>query len=109
MGISPGGRAQHSGCCNFSGCATRAPHPFPLPVSVTYVGPVRTFSLQRDRDVSGVSGTGHVADGIEWSDGTVVLRWLTSTPTTTMHENIRSVEKVHLHDGATRILWGARP
>lgn len=34
----------------------------------------RTFRLVRDEDVSGVSGTGAVADGVRWPDGTVTLR-----------------------------------
>ena len=38
---------------------------------------MRIFSLVRHEDVSGVSGTGRVADGVEFNDGTVVLRWLT--------------------------------
>lgn len=59
--------------------------------------------------MSGVSGTGHVADGVEFSDGTVAMRWMGKTPTTTMHENMASVQKVHGHDGATRIVWGMRP
>lgn len=59
--------------------------------------------------MSGVSGTGRVADGVELSDGSVVLRWLGSTPSTTIHESMRNVERVHLHGGATRIVWGLRP
>lgn len=70
---------------------------------------MRTFELHRDKDVSGVSGTGHVADGVELSDGSVVLRWLGATPTTTLHPNVASVEKIHLHGGATRLVWGLRP
>lgn len=31
----------------------------------------RVFVLQRHVDVSGVSGTGEIAEGVEWSDGTV--------------------------------------
>jgi hypothetical protein len=30
---------------------------------------VRRFYLERDRDVSGVSGTGRVTDGVPWPDG----------------------------------------
>jgi hypothetical protein len=38
---------------------------------------MKRFRLVRDRDVSGVSGTGIVAEGTMFSDGTCVLRWLT--------------------------------
>ena len=35
----------------------------------------RTFELHRDRDVSGVSGVGVVADGVAFPDGLSVVRW----------------------------------
>ena len=40
---------------------------------------MRVFALIRDVDVSGVSGTGVVAEGVQFSDGTCVLRWTAST------------------------------
>lgn len=66
---------------------------------------MRAFRLVREVDVSGVSGTGAVAEGIEFSDGTVVLRWLSDWPTSVVfhQRGIESVEKVHGHGGATRI------
>lgn len=36
----------------------------------------RLFVLDRVEDVSGVSGTGVVAEGIEFSDGVGALRWI---------------------------------
>jgi hypothetical protein len=67
----------------------------------------RAFGLQRDEDVSGVSGTGIVAEGVEFSDGTVALRWTSEWPTSVVfHERgIESVEAVHGHDGRTQILF----
>jgi hypothetical protein len=35
---------------------------------------MRLFLLIRNEDVSGVSGTGIVAEGVEFSDGTVAMR-----------------------------------
>ena len=74
---------------------------------------MKTFELQRDVDVTGISGTGTVAEGVEFSDGTVALRWLTAgtarpdhvKPTTVLHDDIGSVEGLHSHDGKTRIVW----
>lgn len=66
------------------------------------------FTLIRAVDVSGVSGVGSVAEGVEFSDGTVVMRWLPITgcpQTTVMHPDIASVRTLHGHDGATRIEW----
>ncbi|MFJ9890862.1 hypothetical protein ACIQRW_34130 [Streptomyces sp. NPDC091287] len=66
----------------------------------------RHFQLCRDTDVSGVSGTGHVADGVVFSDGHAAVHWLGRWPTTTPHpEGLASVEGVHGHGGATRIVF----
>jgi len=40
---------------------------------------MRTFEMFRDGDESGVSGTGKVLEGCEFSDGKVCLRWSTAT------------------------------
>lgn len=63
------------------------------------------FKLVRDDDVTGVSGTGHVADGIQFHDGTVVVRWRGETPTTAIHQDLDSVKRIHLHEGRTRLEW----
>lgn len=70
----------------------------------------RLFHLVRDVDVTGVSGTGVVAEGVQFSDATVVLRWRYVVgshvkPTTVVHAGIRSVEQLHGHDGKTRVVW----
>lgn len=68
----------------------------------------RLFVLERDHDVTGVSGTGVVAEGVQFRDGTVALRWLTGEHrSTVMWDSIYSVEKIHGHDGKTRIVWDA--
>ena len=41
---------------------------------------IRCFTLRRDQDVSGVSGTGVVLEGTLFSTGTVVVHWLTPPP-----------------------------
>lgn len=67
-----------------------------------------TFSLIRRTDVTGVSGTGHVADGAELPDGTVVVRWKGKHATTTVHGGLESVEYIHLHGGLTELHWHTR-
>ena len=75
---------------------------------------MRTFVMVRDVDVTGLSGTGVVAEGIEFSDGTVAMRWLDAgvsefnrergvRPTTVLHPEIESVLALHGHNGATHI------
>jgi hypothetical protein len=65
----------------------------------------RRFHLQRDHDVTGVSGTGRVADGIVWSDGTVSVRWLGDRPSTVFWNNLADALHVHGHGGHTRVVW----
>ncbi|MGW1949108.1 hypothetical protein ACWCRC_32895 [Streptomyces sp. NPDC001940] len=63
------------------------------------------FDLVRDTDISGVSGTGKVAEGVIFSDGEAVIHWLGTWPTTTPHPaGIVSIKAVHGHGGATRIV-----
>ncbi|TWD72551.1 hypothetical protein FB561_7543 [Kribbella amoyensis] len=66
----------------------------------------RCFQLVRHIDVSGISGTGIVAEGVEWSDGTVALRWKGRHPTTTVwQDGLDALLAVHGHNGATTIRW----
>lgn len=76
----------------------------------------QTFTIQRDQDVSGISGTGHVADGVTFEDGTTVVRWLDLggpaaergvRPTTVIFPTLEAVEALHGHGGATRLVMGS--
>lgn len=70
------------------------------------------FLLVRDEDVTGVSGTGVVAEGVEFTggpdhEGAVALRWLSDWPTSVVFHDrgMASVEAVHCHNGKTRVVW----
>lgn len=65
----------------------------------------RQFHLQREEDVSGVSGTGRVAEGVILPSGWCVVWWLSKLWTVTTYENIGVVEKLHGHDGKTKIVY----
>ena len=66
----------------------------------------RRFVLVRGEDVSGVSGTGTVADGVEFPDLTVARRWRGTTSSTVIYDGgIGAVEKIHGHDGRTTVFW----
>jgi hypothetical protein len=41
---------------------------------------MRRFTMRRDFDMSGVSGTGVVLEGVAFSTGVVVIHWLTPPP-----------------------------
>lgn len=66
---------------------------------------VRRFRLIRDEDVTGSSGTGCVAAGVEFEDGAVAMRWRTKVRSTGVYDWIGDVETIHGHDGRTRIEW----
>ncbi|GAA1994277.1 hypothetical protein GCM10009799_20480 [Nocardiopsis rhodophaea] len=65
----------------------------------------RRFRLARDVDVTGVSGTGVVALGVQWPDGTVVVRWLSERPSTVCWNSLDDAIGIHGHHGATRVEW----
>lgn len=65
----------------------------------------RRFYLVRSHDVTGVSGTGRVVEGIEFSDGTVAYRWMSSTPITSQADTIEYLISVHGHGGTTEVEW----
>jgi hypothetical protein len=65
----------------------------------------RRFRLIRHHDVSGVSGTGPVAEGVQFTDAAVALRWYGDYPTTTVWDSIESVIAIHGHHGATEVEW----
>lgn len=66
---------------------------------------MRRFELHRDVDVSGVSGTGVVAEGVLFGDGRVATRWIGEVAQTSAWDSIAHVIYVHGHDGATRLVW----
>lgn len=85
----------------------------------------RRGRLVRDRDVSGVSGTGHVADvtefGVHWTtvlpDGQVlqmepgwaVVRWLAGPhQSVVVWPSVDGAVDVHGHGGATRFVWESK-
>jgi hypothetical protein len=66
---------------------------------------MRSFELHRDTDKTGISGTGVVAEGVEFTDGTVAMRWKSDTASTAAYRCMEDVERIHGHNGATRIVW----
>lgn len=66
---------------------------------------MRRFLLFRHKDISGVSGTGIIACGVEYPDGAVAIRWQGKYPSTAAWPNIDGVLAVHGHGGATEVCW----
>ena len=67
------------------------------------VSRMNRFVLNRKEDVSGISGTGLVAEGVEFSDGSVALRWLTSTPSVELLNSVEDLKTIHGHSGSSTI------
>lgn len=65
--------------------------------------PPRRFHLIRHRDVSGVSGTGVVAEGALWSSGWVALHWPGHPRATSVWASLDDVRIAHGHEGATEV------
>lgn len=71
---------------------------------------MRMFVLERDEDISGVSGVGTVAEGIEFSDGTVALKWIVGEHRSmVLWQSIEAVRVIHGHDGHTTIVYQPAP
>lgn len=68
---------------------------------------MRQFYLERKEDVSGVSGIGKVAVGVQFPSGKIVLEWCVEgiEPTIAVYDNIGVVERVHGHNGKTLVCW----
>lgn len=66
----------------------------------------RRFHLYRHNDETGVSGTGTVAEGIQYQDGYVSMRWCVQPArSTTTYNTADDVTTIHGHDGKTEIIW----
>jgi len=70
---------------------------------------MRLFELQRDQDETGVSGTGKVAQGVEFDDGICALRWLTATSSTAIYASAAELVTIHGHGGQTRMVYLPTP
>ncbi|APU20933.1 hypothetical protein [Actinoalloteichus sp. GBA129-24] len=66
----------------------------------------RRFRLIRAVDVTGPSGTGHVADGVLWPDDTATVHWR-GERVSNVHwtGGLADVEAVHGHGGLTTVEW----
>ena len=65
----------------------------------------RLFTLVRTEDVSGTSGVGVVAEGVEFSDGTCVLHWISQLHSIEICANLHVVEQIHGHEGRTKVVF----
>lgn len=64
----------------------------------------RRFVLIRAEDISGVSGVGIVAHGVDFGNKTV-LYWLGDHNTLGVYDSIESLLAIHGHEGRTWAEW----
>ena len=60
---------------------------------------MKRYNFIREEDETGVSGTGHVAEVVEFSDGTAVMNWNTETSSTGVYDSIDDLIELHGHEG----------
>lgn len=66
---------------------------------------MKRFEMHRREDDTGISGTGHIADGVVFDDGLVVIHWRTATPGTTVFSSLDDARAVHGHEGKTGFVF----
>lgn len=65
----------------------------------------RRFVLNRIEDETGTSGTGVVAEGIQFSSGWVAMTWLSHHQCVNIYHSIETVKSLHGHNGKTKVVW----
>ena len=65
----------------------------------------RRFALDRSHDVSGVSGLGIVAYGVQFPDGRVATRWRGEIAQTCAWDCVEDLMAIHGHNGCTVLVW----
>lgn len=66
---------------------------------------MRLFTLQRNVDVSGISGTGVVAQCCEFSDGQCAISWQSMMPSICFRDSLEQVIGIHGHGGNTQVIF----
>ena len=68
---------------------------------------MKPFILRRFVDVSGISGIGVVARGLQFPTGRVVVEWCVPNkpPSIGVWDSIADLLEIHGHDGTTRVEW----
>jgi hypothetical protein len=64
---------------------------------------MKIFTLERQEDISGVSGTGVVAVGIIFPNGWCALSWFGEHQSIGIYPGIETLKAIHGHNGATVI------
>ena len=69
---------------------------------------MKRFRLNRIVDVSGISGTGYVAEGLIFSSGKCVVNFTgtnNKVVSITVYDKLQDVVDIHCHNGSTILEW----
>lgn len=66
---------------------------------------MRRFNLERSEDVSGSSGIGIVAQGVEFDNGKCSMSWIQKYTSIGVYTSILELEYIHGHEGRTKVVW----
>lgn len=70
---------------------------------------MRTFVLERDEDETGVSGTGTVAEGVLFDDGSAAMHWIVGEYRSSVFwpapDAEQAIDSIHGHNGRTRVVF----
>lgn len=66
---------------------------------------MQRFNVNRKKDISGVSGTGLIAEGVRFHDNQVCVSWFGKHQIVEVCKDIETWLAVHGHNGATSIEW----
>jgi hypothetical protein len=62
---------------------------------------MRRFNVIRKKDISGISGTGLVAEGVEFHDNQVCVSWFGKHQIVEVSKDLDTWKAVHGHGGST--------
>ncbi len=65
----------------------------------------RKFFLFRVEDATGISGTGFVAEGVQFASGKCAMEWMTPVKSIGMYDSAHQIDQIHGHGGKTQIIW----
>ena len=70
-------------------------------IKVTIEHKMRRFALIRINDLLGITGVGTIAEGIEFSNGSVIVHWLKEPKSIVVWNNMNDMKTINCHNGTS--------
>lgn len=61
--------------------------------------------MVRHEDVTGISGTGVIAEGTQYESGKCTLAWLTEYKSIGVYDSMEELKAIHCHGGKTDVVF----